>query len=781
MVDLARKEVAATPVLLGPDGQPLRTQITERANPPARRKSFLATDLGSYFKGLTGLDYDDRLRARDPFSNHAWVYAGAMAIVNAASTAPYGVWRETPDAEDRRRRLAKQMGRVWTGPRAGKGRRAIHRHLRKSPLQRAFQKSAEQDWDHPLMDLLEAPNPLQQGSGQLLATTMLWIILRGECFWLLTDDDGRSPGGSEPTRVWPLSPDLFTPVYSKGSMGGELVKWTVKAPSYLPTWGGSGTTFQVELDDIIQFKQPNPNDPVRGMSRISAAAAGIELDLMVHSYNRALVKNRAVPEGIVLHPEQLSATERQEHESGWQELHEGPHNAGRTAFLYGGLKYMPLGLSPKDLQHLQTLQWDREETLAVLGAGLPSALGINTYETYASALVQDGGFWHKTVVPLLRLIETTLDGTLFYGLTDNVFGMFDLSGVDALRSGMSDKIDDAVKLCSAELHCPPRVAYETVGLEVPEYDGDDQAFTGPEPVAEEAQAAAPEEESTKRGLLPAGPALHSSPESCGHRCPQSLARPRVKASRRWQEWLDVQEPQEAAMRKAYRRWVLAERKATLARFDAHALGKRETEVPLHLILPDLRLSANALKLTTRPTYASSLDAIFTFTTAEIGIPTFAIDDERLLAFFDERERLFTQKVPQSLFDRLRTSLTTGIESDETIQQLRLRVAEAYDIAAGSSKSLTVARTESANFMNGVRDQMFRAQGIEGKEWATAQDENVRDDHKTFGAAGPQAQDFDFLALAKTNGGGGRLRHPGDTQGPAGQVVNCRCLILPAEV
>jgi hypothetical protein len=73
--------------------------------------------------------------------------------------------------------------------------------------------------------------------------------------------------------------------------------------------------------------------------------------------------------------------------------------------------------------------------------------------------------------------------------------------------------------------------------------------------------------------------------------------------------------------------------------------------------------------------------------------------------------------------------------------------------------------------------MFRAQGFGKHEWVSAGDENVRDSHVTYGAAGPQDIGFNFMTLT---GGGGVLRHPGDVEAPVGETVNCRCLAVPIE-
>ena len=69
-------------------------------------------------------------------------------------------------------------------------------------------------------------------------------------------------------------------------------------------------------------------------------------------------------------------------------------------------------------------------------------------------------------------------------------------------------------------------------------------------------------------------------------------------------------------------------------------------------------------------------------------------------------------------------------------------------------------------------------GVELMDWVTAGDERVRETHVTLGNSGPRAEGFDWATLV---GGGGPLRFPHDPDAEdLALVVNCRCVLLPAE-
>ena len=206
-------------------------------------------------------------------------------------------------------------------------------------------------------------------------------------------------------------------------------------------------------------------------------------------------------------------------------------------------------------------------------------------------------------------------------------------------------------------------------------------------------------------------------------------------------------------------------------FDA-ATGKKADAIDLSQVLPDPDEWSNWLKGGMRPAHLAALNQTWTLTVEELGgIPSFEIDDDRIVDFFDRRERFFAGTTTEGLIRRVRKTLESGQAAGETIQEMRTRLGQVMDVAAGSAKTLTVARTESAGFMNGTRDEMFGAQGFPKTEWTTAGDGEVREDHNTFGASGAKERGFNWLSLV---GGSGTLRYPGDMEGPAGQVVNCRC-------
>ena len=753
------------PELLGADGRPLtREEPMDGATAKA-----LQAYVSTFVSALTNARLPVERRARDPFGAHVWVFAAAAMTSTVAGQAPFTVYREKPEVTGQRVARAKANGSPWQGPRSGLARRAVQRHLAGGvSLKRLSMKAAEPDYDHPAMELMLRPNPLQSGV-QLQQVTDLWLILEGEAFWVMTDDEGNPPAaGQAPTRIWPIPPRCFVPMHENGRFG-EVIGWWYQPPSWMPNATAGNVKIPLGLSEVLHFKTANPSNSVRGLSRLYGAADSVATDLDARAHNRSLVRNNSVPKGAFTTDAPIDLKQLKEFLTNWEQQHKGPDNSGRIGLLTHGVKYQAFGLSPEKLEYLGQLQWHRDEILAAMNVP-PSLLGQTEYTNYATQLGQNRNFWELTVLPMLRLKESTIDGSpLFFGETDNVFGAYDLSGIEALRAGIEEKAVTAERLCGETLHMPPSAAYEVVGLDAPEYVGDDVAFVGPmvRPVADALEGPPP-----APAPAPAEPAKSMAPAG---RVRMSAKARATKNKNRWAAFIQVQAPHEAAMRKAYRRWVAEQRRQTLERFD-QAAGLKAEIIDLVAVLPDPDEGGNRLGEFVRPTFTKATEDIYGFTLDDIGIATFEVDDTRIQDFWRTRERVFKRTIPTTARTNLFNALTEGVSAGETVQQLRQRVGQVYDVAGSHFKTLQVARTETAGLMNGVRDTMFEAQGFQLHEWVSAGDEATRSDHRAFDGIGAKPRGFNFLEVVA---GSGVLRHPGDPDGPAGQVINCRCLAVPA--
>ena len=262
-----------------------------------------------------------------------------------------------------------------------------------------------------------------------------------------------------------------------------------------------------------------------------------------------------------------------------------------------------------------------------------------------------------------------------------------------------------------------------------------------------------------------------------------LAAVRKRAGRRWREFVSLQQPVESRYKRAYRSWVATVKRGVLSRFDEaadleKALRARVKQVDAGAILPVIGDAQSTLKDRVLPIATGALEAIYDFTLQDLGgVATFHIDDPTIQAYLNRRMRVLLDSAPQTLLQNLSAAIREGVQAGETVQQLRKRIAAVFDIASSSAKALTVARTESAALLDGVRDQMFGLAGVVEEQWASAGDEVVRATHVQYDEAGPQPREANYLDISGRSGG--TLAHPHDLRCTLlDELINCRCLKVP---
>lgn len=792
----------AKSVILDGSGNP--AEKTESKEMMKRQAGIFAKSFASYQRqlGMQALGVDPNVVAQNPMESHSWVYAAAMVQALGIGGVPFGVFRETEDEINNRRRMAKRAGREFKLQRGSK-RHSWVKYIKAPSRKRGFMtKALEPDFDNPVQVLLDNPNPLMSGS-QLFQATTIFVALLGEGFWIKTGVNG-SPWvpGTVPDELWLIPPTMIREVIR----GNQLVGWAVNIPVGLPI-AQAGTIVLFRLDEVIHFKYIDPTRPYRGLAPITAAARGISLDLATSQVNYSTVINGNNSGGLLSTEQWFDEAQREEIQTWWEEQHSGINNGGTTPVAFGGLDFKATGLSPRDMEYLESRRWNRDEVLSVFGV-TKASVGVTDDLNFATQLSQDRNLWTKRLLPLMMLMEAEINKQLLGGDTDDIVGMFQTQGVDALRLGMEEEVNIALKLTDSKLHMPPRIALELSGLEVPEYEGNDVALVpaGLLPAKEvvnfslddlQSNTPAPAQENSIDDIETKGgaPAVHGQ-------------RRKQQGGKIWQQLMvSIEIPTETKFSRDWRKWVRTDKALALEKFDnavglaSLAAGKRSLDYGLKLteqqfievlikaeptdvpergeytaeeVLLDLKPSQNRLRAFTRATLLGAGEATFDFTVNELGGPqvvTVGYDDPRIQRVLELTERRLVGTSPETLQRNLRKSLSVGLQNGETLGQLRSRVAEQYDKFATASKTLQVARTETATMMNSVRESMFDIQGILEREWVTAGDENVRPDHVHFGGLGPQRESFNYLTSV---GKDGTLEYPSDLRGPADQVINCRC-------
>lgn len=125
-------------------------------------------------------------------------------------------------------------------------------------------------------------------------------------------------------------------------------------------------------------------------------------------------------------------------------------------------------------------------------------------------------------------------------------------------------------------------------------------------------------------------------------------------------------------------------------------------------------------------------------------------------------------IGDDLWADARTELLAGLDLGEDIGAISARVRKATDVTG--PRATMIARTEIVGASSAGSIAFMRATGeVSDKRWLATNDARTRASHR---AANGQVVPIE----AKFNVGGALLDHPGDPNGPADTVCNCRCTL-----
>ncbi len=276
--------------------------------------------------------------------------------------------------------------------------------------------------NHPLMRLLERPNP-EQGLPDLLEAFFGGLQTAGngyleavqdnqgqpfELYALRSDRMKVVPGA----RGWPEAYDY--------SVGGRNVRLTRQADGWMP---------------VLHLKLLNPLNDYYGFSPLEAAAFAVDVHNASGAWNKALLDNAARPSGALVYGggeggERLTDDQFERLKAELTETHSGTAAAGRPLLLEGGLDWKPMSLSPADMDFIDGKHAAAREIALAFGVP-PPLLGIPGDSTYANFKEANSAFWRHAVVPLTERLARALTGWLGAQFANVRIGC-DLDAVPAL-------------------------------------------------------------------------------------------------------------------------------------------------------------------------------------------------------------------------------------------------------------------------------------------------------------------------------------------------------------
>jgi len=258
-------------------------------------------------------------------------------------------------------------------------------------------EGAELD-NHPLLNLLRHPNPLQDGVAFMESVYACLQIAGNAYVEAVQPQDAQHPAELyvlRPDRMKVIPGPAGLPQGYEYSVNGKLTRWGAD-----PVTGASA---------ILHIKLFHPLDDWYGMPPMEAALASIDQHNAASAWNQALLNHGARPSGALVYapkdgsPAALTDDQIRRLREEMDQLNTGRANAGRPLILEGGLEWREMSLSPKDMDWLAGRDVAARDI--ALAFGVPAQLiGIPGAQTYANMAEARMALYEETVLPLVSRV-----------------------------------------------------------------------------------------------------------------------------------------------------------------------------------------------------------------------------------------------------------------------------------------------------------------------------------------------------------------------------------------
>ncbi len=278
---------------------------------------------------------------------------------------------------------------------------------------------------HPLLTLLNTPNPLQGGT-ELCEALYAHRLIAGNSYL-----HAIGPKGAAPLELHVLRPDRV---------------------SIIPGQGGVPKAYRYSIDDramdipvdaitgqsrILHLKTFHPLDDWYGMSPVEAAAYSIDQHNQCGAWNQALLQNGARPSGALLvkagegNNGTLTEAQYKRLKTQLDEQFAGAINAGRPLLLEGGLEWKEMSLSPRDMDYIGIKHSSARDIALAFGVA-PQLLGIPGDNTYSNLKEARLALWEQTILPLLTSVTDALNNWLVPMFDSNLSLSLDQDAIPVL-------------------------------------------------------------------------------------------------------------------------------------------------------------------------------------------------------------------------------------------------------------------------------------------------------------------------------------------------------------
>lgn len=604
----------------------------------------------------------------------------------------------------------------------------------------------EEVLDHEVIDMVENPNSYLTHK-ELLELCVMFYLLSGDVFLYL---ERTVKGG----RVFmhPLRPNDVEVVLNASST--EIIGYKYSA---------HGVTALFLPENVVHIKNIDPTNIIRGVGMLSPASTRISTETEATNYQSNFFKNQGRPDVAVFVDQELNQTQMDEGRARWKEVY-GRGQGGQAGFFGKNVREVKaLTTTPREMDYIATQKFLRNDILAALH--IPESMVTSENVNLANAEAGYKMYMQEAVLPIVDSIKDAFNNRLLPLFDDTLFVSYD----NPVPEDRVIKLAEATQLKKAGI-ITPNEARDMYGYET--LDGSDELATESAPAMQALMYEA-------RGVLRKRKVLRKT-LIAKEKCVTALLAVR-KAS------VSVHKPLGASL------FPTAEgKKAYAAAYNKmvdQKAAKLEVEVAKYFEGVYQRVLANStqafsadgfmdkvheqsiIKATLVPELVKilrkagqeAMDALYSGKKANVAGEEFVLS-EFLLKIYADRVTEFTNSIVNTEYDTIKDVIMEGLSAGDGVDTIGRALRVKFDDMK-VSKGKQIARTETGFAQSLATQEAYKQSSIvTGKEWVTAGDANVRDEHVANEAQGVVGKNEAF-----SNG----------EEYPADGSINCRCVLIPA--
>ena len=634
--------------------------------------------------------------------------------------------------------------------------------------------------NHGFLDFWERPNPLyEMTAAAMWRLEEIYLLLKGEGYFIIEKD----PAG-RPAEMWPvpshwvmMTPYQGYPYYS--------IKTT------------SGTIIEVSVDDMFVMKELNPLDPfMRGLGQAESVADEIEIDEYAAQFQKRFFFNDATPNLVVAMPGS-TAEQRKRFRAEWMEGFKGVFKSHGIATTGGDINIQKVAESMKDMDMIEGRTFIRNAVLEHFGVPR-EIMGITESSNRATSEAAQYIYAQNVLMPRLRRREEAINRQLLPMFGENLIWRFDnivprnqefdkAKGIEGWNNGLLTK-DEARELLDMPSAATGGDVYKTTFSDVfLGADEDPAEFSAsmtatPDLMEGQVDITEPVEDDDTveitafggkqrksisiRKIIQSEDAAARQSERAFEIATQKYFR---EQARRINEALGgTQKARNGAWDSlaTYITWSGID-----GQIDAEAWAALTEEQRQQLIdsfvggLIDWPNETSVLSKIFAPLWSEAYAAGAKQAQELYGLR--AVQRPELVSTAKLRGGQRVQHVTQTTKDNIGKIVARGIENGDSTSTIAKSIQE--EMQTSSARARLIANQETMTSLStGQYDMMVKA-GAYSKTWHHRTiTRDYREEHRRMeGETVPISAKF-------SNG----LRFPRDPEGPADEVINCRCVVTP---